>query len=138
MYEYSRDVFYYETDTMGVVHHSNFVRWLEEARIGYYASIGVPYADMEAEGVLSPIIGIEVRFKYFARFGDRFTVRLYMATYTGVRYRVEYTVINQRGDVLLEAESTHAFVNRAYRPVSLSKAIPLMHKGIQAAMVQQE
>lgn len=127
MYEYSRDVFYYETDTMRVVHHSNFIRWLEEARVYYFAAIGLPYEKTEENGVLSPIIGLEVNFKYFARFGDRFTVRLRMTKYTGTRFTVEYVVVNQNGDILIEAKSSHAFIGMNYRPVSLAKALPDIH-----------
>ena len=52
---YSREVFYYETDQMGIVHHSNYVRWLEEARIDFMKQIGISYAAMEEMGILIPM-----------------------------------------------------------------------------------
>ena len=52
---YRRAVQYYETDMMGIVHHANYIRWMEEARIDFLAQLGFPYARMEAEGVLSPV-----------------------------------------------------------------------------------
>lgn len=138
MYEYSRDVFYYETDQMGVVHHSNFIRWLEEARTAYYDSIGISYAGMEKRGVLSPIVSVDMRFRHFARYGDRFTVRLSIEKYTGARFIVSYTAANQKGDTLFAAESTHAFIGRDYRPVSLVKALPDIHEKIKAHMAANE
>ena len=55
MKPYLHRVQYYETDMMGVVHHSNYIRWMEEARIDFMDQLGFPYARMEAEGVLSPV-----------------------------------------------------------------------------------
>jgi len=136
MYEYSRDIFYYETDRMGVVHHSNFVRWLEEARTAYFAEIGLPYDDTERRGLMSPITALNVRFLGFARFGDRFTVRVRMTRYTGVRFFVRYTVVNQNGDMLFEGDSAHAFVGADYRPVSMARAVPEKHE-IMAENVEE-
>ena len=128
MFEYSRKVYYYETDTMSVVHHSNFVRWLEEARTEYFDSAGFSYARTEALGVMSPVTEMKLEFMSFARFGDTFTVRLKMIKYTGGRFVIEFSIINQNDTVLLEGQSTHAFVGKDYRPVSLSKVIPELHE----------
>ncbi len=131
MYEYSREVYYYETDQMAVVHHSNFVRWLEEARTRYFAEVGLPYEVTESLGVLSPITGLEIEFKTFGRFGERFTVKLCMPKYTGVRFDIEFIIINQNGDTLARGRSHHAFVSsKTYRPVSLAKVQPHLHEGM--------
>ena len=128
MYEYTRPVYYYETDKMGVVHHSNYVRWLEEARNFYFDDVDLAYVETEQYGVMSPVTDMSMKFKRFAKFGDKFTVRLKMTKYTGVRFRMAYTVINQNFDVLLEAESGHAFVDINHKPVPLTKAIPHRHQ----------
>ena len=128
MYEYTRPVYYYETDKMGVVHHSNYVRWMEEARNFYFNDVNLAYAETESYGVMCPVTDISLKFKHFARFGDSFTVRLEIVKYTGVRFRLTYTIVNQDGDVLVEAESGHAFIGSDYRPVPLSRAIPERHE----------
>jgi acyl-CoA thioester hydrolase len=128
VYEYTRDVYYYETDKMGVVHHSNYVRWLEEARTFFFKENDLAYEETEGFGVMSPVTDMSLRFKQSARFGDAFTVRLAMTKYTGVRFRVEYTVVGRDGVVLLEGESGHAFINMDYKPVSLTRAIPQRHE----------
>lgn len=127
MFEYTRDVFYYETDMMGVVHHANYIRWMEEARTKYFAHIGLSYEKLEEEGVLSPVTGLNVRFVRFSRFGDTFTVRLRLIRYTGVRFTLSFVIVNQEGTPLFEGESNHAFVGRDYRPLSLSRAMPGAH-----------
>ena len=132
MYEYSREVYYYETDKMGVVHHSNYARWLEEARTSFFNDAGLGYVETESYGVMSPVTDLNLKFKFPAYFGDRFTVRMRMTKYTGVRFRVVYTVVNQDGGVLLEGESGHAFVGADHRPVSMARAIPHRHEPLKA------
>ena len=137
MYEYTRPVYYYETDKMGVVHHSNYARWLEEARSFFFDDKNLAYFETEGYGVMSPITDINLKFKYPARYGDSFTVWLKMTKYTGVRFRVAYTVINQNGDLLLEGESGHAFIDQKLKPVSLARAIPYRHELMKELMAQQ-
>jgi len=134
MYEYSRAVFYYETDQMGVVHHSNYIRWVEEARTEFFDEMDLAYTVTESCGVMSPVTDINLKFKLSARFGDRFTVRLRMTQYTGVRFRIKYTVLNQNGETLVEGESGHAFINSEHKPVSLSRKIPQRHELMKALL----
>ena len=128
MYEYTRPVYYYETDKMGVVHHSNYLRWMEEARTFYYNDQNLAYAETEDHGVLSPITGVNIQFKYPARFGDIFTVKMKMTKYTGVRFEIEYNIVNQDCEVLLEGKSSHAFIDKSFKPVSLARTIPERHE----------
>jgi len=128
MYEYTRPVYYYETDKMGVVHHSNYIRWLEEARTFFFNEKNLAYVETESFGVLCPITEASLKFKYPARYGDTFTVKLKLTKYTGVRFFVEYIVENQKGDLLMEGKSSHAFINKDFKPVSLAHAIPERHE----------
>ena len=128
MYEYSREVYYYETDGMRVVHHSNYIRWLEEARTAYFAEIGLPYEVTESLGVMGPVVAVNLRFKRPSRFGERFTVKARMTKYTGAKFIMEYNILNGDGELLCEAESTHGFLNADYRAVSLAKVLPELHE----------
>ena len=137
MYEYSRLVYYYETDKMGVVHHSNYLRWLEEARTMFFNDNDLSYEVTESYGIFSPVTDLSLKFKRPARFGDSFCVKMRMIKYTGVRFRVDYTVTNQNGDVLLEGESGHAFISaETHKPVSFSKALPQKHMQMNALVEQ--
>ena len=128
MYEYTRPVFYYETDKMGIVHHSNYARWLEEARTFFFNETNLAYFETESYGVMSPVTDVTMKFKRFVKYGDSFTVRLRLTKYTGVRFRIAYTVVSEKGETLLEAESGHAFINKDFKPVSLAHAIPHRHE----------
>ena len=56
IYPYERKVFYYETDKMAIVHHSNYVRWMEEARVFFLEQVGAPFEkieEMDAQGYIT-------------------------------------------------------------------------------------
>ena len=56
---YRHIVQYYETDKMGITHHSNYIRWMEEARIDFLSKIGWNYAKLEEEGIISPVVAVD-------------------------------------------------------------------------------
>ena len=128
MYEYTRPVYYYETDKMGVVHHSNYARWLEEARTFFFNDMDLAYVETEGYGIMSPVTDMSLKFRHPAKYGESFTISLKMTKYTGVRFRMEYTIVNQNGDILAEGESGHAFIGANHKPVSLARAIPHRHE----------
>lgn len=70
MHTYIHKVRYYETDKMGITHHSNYIRWMEEARIDFLECIGYSYAQLEHDGIISPDIGVECRYKQPTTFDD--------------------------------------------------------------------
>ena len=65
---------YYETDRMGVTHHSNYIRFMEEARVAYLEQLGFPYAELERRGVISPVTAVNCKYLATTTFDDRITV----------------------------------------------------------------
>ena len=63
MKAYKHTVQYYETDKMGITHHSNYVRWMEEARIDFLKQLGWDYARLEKEGIISPTVEVSCKYK---------------------------------------------------------------------------
>ena len=61
MIKYSRSVNYYETDQMGIVHHSNYIRYFEEARLHRMDEIGLSYSGLEELGVIIPVTFVDCR-----------------------------------------------------------------------------
>ena len=92
MTPYEHKVQYYETDGMGIVHHSNYIRWFEEARVDLLEQLGYGYDRIESEGFSSPVLEVSCKYKTMARFGD--TVRIYaeVSDYNGVRLSLHYEV----------------------------------------------
>jgi len=119
---YSRKIKYYETDRMGVTHHSNYIRFMEEARLELLESIGCNYLRMENEGVISPVVSVDCNFKKSTTYMDTIDIHVKIIEFTGVRLRFEYLMINP-GDnsVVCTAVSEHCFVDSNFKPINLKK-----------------
>ena len=122
MEPYRHKVKYYECDPMGVVHHSNYVRFMEEARVEMMDRLGFGYERMEAEGVISPVLSLTCKFLRPAHFQEvvEISVRLSSSTAMKVSFAYEMRV---EGNLVMTAESTHCFLENG-RPVSLEKCFP--------------
>lgn len=122
---YERRINYYETDKMGVVHHSNYIRFLEEARCYWMEKIGIPFSSLESKGVTIPVLGVNVEYKNHVTYGDTIAIKVIIKEYSGVRMTVNYEVIDKKtGKIVIEAETKHCFTNKELRPVSLKKYAP--------------
>ncbi len=126
---YSRNAFYYETDRMDIIHHSNYVRWLEEARINMMEQMGFPFQKLEAMGILVPVLSVETEYKFPVRFGDRFEVQSELTKFTGCKFSLEYKVMNVTQDKQsLTAKTSHCFTDTSLRPVRLKQACPELYE----------
>ena len=115
MKPYIHKVQYYETDKMGITHHSNYVRWMEEARIEFLDQIGWSYVRMEEEGIISPVLAVNCRYKHSTTFSDEISVTVKVKEFKGVRLILEYTMKNRKDDFVLNTQS---------RPINLKKEFP--------------
>lgn len=123
---------YAETDQMGVVYHANYLVWCEIGRTKLIEDMGFKYADMEKEGVISPVINVNMKYAYPARYGDDVTVTTWIRFYNGLRVVYGYTITNSNGDICLEGTSEHVCVNKeTFRPVKIKKRFPQWHEAYE-------
>lgn len=126
---YEHKVQYYETDQMGVVHHSNYIRWFEEARTDFMEQMGMGYDEMEDSGIISPVLSVEADYLRMVRFGESVTIDTKVREYNGIKLTVEYEIVdNKTGMVHCHGLTKHCFLNRNGRPVSLKKDFPDFHE----------
>lgn len=119
---YRHKVQYYETDQMGVVHHSNYIRWFEEARTDFMEQMGMGYDEMEEKGIVSPVLSVEADYLKMVRFGDIVTVETRIREYNGIKLTVEYEILDEKTDAVhCRGITKHCFLNRQGRPISLKK-----------------
>lgn len=109
-HKYSFRVTYPETDRMGTVHHSNYVKYYETARWELLRSIGVPYSSLEDSGVMCPVIRMNFRFVKITRYDELLTVVTTLKAIKGVRVWFEYKLYNEQNELINEAETELAFV----------------------------
>lgn len=122
---YERKINYYETDRMGVVHHSNYIRFLEEARCFLLEKVGMPFAMLEENGVTIPVLGVNVTYKHHVTFADVLQIKVFIKEYNGVRMTIGYDVRDKKtGNVVIIAETKHCFTDRNLKPVNLKKYAP--------------
>lgn len=111
-YEFDLPVRYYETDAQGFVHHSNFLRYCELARIEMLAASGLDYATVEEAGVLLVVAKATVRYKSPAKYGD--ILRISVRTVRAFGARIDHTYTIKIGErIVAEAETTIASIDRA-------------------------
>lgn len=124
-YIYKRTANYYETDQMGIVHHSNHIRYFEEARLSFMKSIDCDAAWMEQDGIIIPNVDAYAKYITPVRFQDEMEIEVKLAKFTGVIMRYEYTVrLAKSGETASVGHTEHCFVNDKFKPMSLRRKFP--------------
>ena len=135
MESYIHRVHYYETDKMGCVHHSNHIRWMEEARVAYLERIGAGFAGMEARGIYSPVIGVECRYRRPAHFDEEIRVSVRILSFDRLRLKIAYEMTRvSDGELIATGSSEHCFTDTSGRPIALKKTHPDIDAALRAAM----
>ena len=128
MRKYRHTVHYYETDRMGIVHHSNYIRWMEEARVDFLNQIGWNYEKLEGVGIISPVTAVECKYRQSTTFPDEVYIEVYVKEFRGVRLKLQYTMEKADGKVVCEAESEHCFLDKDGKPVRLDQKFPAFYQ----------
>ena len=126
---YLHQVKYYECDRMGVTHHSNYLRFMEEARIDWMDQLGYGFERMEAEGIVSPVVAISCNYKRTTTFKDLIEVQVKVGEMSELKISFTYTM-KVDGKLVCTATSTHCFLD-AGRPVVLKDRFPQLYAAIQ-------
>lgn len=120
---YEREVYYYETDRMGIVHHSNYIKWFEEARIDFLKQLGYPFKRIEDEGIMIPVLSVDCKYRKAMIFGDTFQVKVIPGNFNGIKLTMKYE-IRKKGeeDICTTGESSHCFVGNDMKPILIRKS----------------
>ena len=123
MSTYKHTIQYYETDKMGITHHSNYIRFMEEARIHFLKEAGWPYDKLEEEGVISPVVGVTCDYKKTTTFPDELEITVAVLEVSPVKFKFGYTMTVAE-TVVCTATSTHCLLSKDGRPISIQKQYP--------------
>lgn len=125
MSKYIHKVNYYETDKMGITHHSNYIRFMEEARMNFLSEIGFPMTMLEKAGITSPVVSVNCEYKHTTTYSDEIEIEVELEKYTGVKLLLSYTMRNQNThEIVAVASSAHCFVDEGGRPIAVKKRMP--------------
>jgi acyl-CoA thioester hydrolase len=117
-YHHRLRVRFAETDAMGIVHHSRYLPYLEEARVEYLRALGHPYTELRKDGVDYAVLEAFVQYRQPLRFDDEVTVHLRLGAATRATFQMAY-LLTVDGEVCATAVTVHGCVNGEGRPVRM-------------------
>ena len=95
-----------ETDLMGVVHHSNYLRWFEMGRVEYLRSARVFLPELIAAGIVFPITDVQCQYKQSAHFDEQIRIEAELVDFSKVKMCFVYKIRRDSDDALLAEGST--------------------------------
>ena len=127
---YSRKANYYETDKMGIIHHSNYIRWFEESRVDLLEQIDFSYQKVNEYGVDFAVLDVYCEYKSMVRFGDIVNIYASLSELKEMRMAIDYKIVNVKSNEICTLGKTKHFFydNNRKRPVSLKKEIPELYE----------
>ena len=136
---YDRSVNYYETDQMGVVHHSNYIRYFEEARVSFMDQCGYSYARFEEENTMSPVLGVECRYLKPVKFGDTIRIEVRLVKFTRLKCSFSYEIRDiETGEIRAKGMTHHGFVDKDGKPVNVPKERPEFYQTFLPELEEEE
>ena len=135
---YKHKAQYYETDSMKIVHHSNYIRWMEEARVDFLEQINLGYDVMERAGINSPVLAVECEYKSMTRFAETVVIAVRLTNYTGVRFDVEYEMRDEAsGELRAKGRTSHCFLDQNGKPTALKRRNPEWDAILRGAVFEE-
>lgn len=134
---YRRTANYYETDQMGIVHHSNHIRYFEEARIAFMAGVGCDVKEMEQDGVIIPNVDAYARYLSPIRFEDTVEIVVKLTRFNGAVMEYHYEILHQNGVTAATGHTLHCFVGKDFKPLTLKRRFPEYYKLLKHATVSE-
>lgn len=139
------NVRYAETDMMGVVHHANYPLYFEDARTRLLEEMGYPYAQLEAEGYMSPVVSLTLSYGKPLHYGDAPIVVTRVSSLTRMKVTFAYEVYESESAFLAHekpncsGESVHCIVERAsFKPVNMQKQLPKLFGLYQQCLDEEQ
>ena len=123
---YFRNAYFYETDQMGIIHHSNFIRWFEEARGDFLEHINFPFKKVSEFGIYFPVLDVYCEYKSMVYFGDSVNIHVSLSEMENIRMTVNHKIVDVKsGEIRALGKTKHLFYdNINKRPISIKKVVP--------------
>jgi len=127
---YCRKANFYETDQMGIIHHSNYIRWFEEARVDLMEQINFNYEKVNQYGIDFALLDVYCEYKSMVHFGDIVEIQVSLSKLEEMKLIIDYKITNPKtGKICTLGKTSHFYYdNNRKRPVSLRKEIPELYE----------
>ncbi|HEX8577232.1 MAG TPA: thioesterase family protein [Flavobacterium sp.] len=110
-HQYEVRVRYSETDQMGVVYHGNYAQYFEMGRVEWLRNLGLSYKWMEENGIMLPVVSLNINYKKPARYDDLLIVKTIFKSQSSVKIEFDYEIYNESEELLTIASSVLVFVD---------------------------
>lgn len=108
-------VSYSDTDQMGIVHHSNYLKYYETARWDLFRQAGALYKSLEEEGFLLPVVNMQIQFLKPAFYDEELTIETLLVESKGARLMIDHKLYNEKHELINRAAVTLAFISTTSR-----------------------
>ena len=136
---YEHKIQYYETDKMGITHHSNYIRFMEEARVDWLDKIGWSFAKLEGMGLTSPVLSVKCEYKKSTTYSDVILIKLSLESYNGIKMKIKYEMTNKEtNEVVAIGETQHCFLNDKGFPIIIKKSYPEFDTALKNALINRD
>ncbi|MBR1529980.1 MAG: acyl-CoA thioesterase [Oscillospiraceae bacterium] len=128
MYIYQKIPQYYETDQMGIIHHANYIRWFEEARVAYLEEMGFRIMKEVDSPLISPVLTVKAEYLKMIRLHDKVKIFARLVQYNGFRYTFSYEIYNLKtNELACRGTTMHCFLDQDGKPVRMKREFPHFH-----------
>lgn len=129
---------YQETDQMGIVHHSVYPIWYEVARTDFCKKMGMPYTEMEKQGILTPIYEVHSKYQKPAYYDDILTIETKLTKLTPFRVVFSYQIFKDEVPIHF-GETVHVWVDgEHFKPMNLQKIFPDLYRILHNSIENKE
>lgn len=123
---------YAETDQMGIIHHSVYAVWYEQARTEYFNKIGMRYDEIEKSGIMTPLVELNCKYKMPAYYNQEVEIKTKIIKLTPVKFTLEYDIYNKDGKLINIGLTTLAWADsNTFRIINLQKTKPDMYQKLE-------
>ena len=123
--KYPRSINYYETDKMGIVHHSNYIRFFEEARLALMRQVGLDYRNLEEMGIVIPVTFVRCKYLMPLRSEEEIEIHTRLTKYDGIKMELSYEIYSKEsGELCTSGETGHCFLNQDLKPIRMKREFP--------------
>lgn len=120
---------YGETDMMGIVHHSVYALYYEQARVDFIKQFGVSYLKLEQDGLMLPLINLGCSYKLPIRFADEIVVETTVAEIKPAKIKFAYNLYNSENQLVNSGFTEHGFVDSTtFKPINAKKKFPEIYQ----------
>lgn len=123
---------YAETDQMGIVHHSVYAIWYEQARTEYFNNIGIRYDEVEKNGLITPLIELNCKYKKPAYYNQEVEIQTKLIELTPVKFTLQYDIYDKNKNLINIGTTKLTWTDaNSFKIINLKKTKPEMYEKLE-------